>query len=82
MPFNLFPILWRLLLLKFNKLLNFCYFFRNFTCNSSIGRLSALEKTPCCVFYQTTPTVRMMQAYVRFSPVEIARRTFGSLALL
>ena len=34
MPFNLFPILWRLLLLRMNKLLNFQYFFRNFTCNS------------------------------------------------
>ena len=34
MPFNLFPILWRLLLLRMNKLLNFHYFFRNFTCNS------------------------------------------------
>lgn len=34
MPFNLFPILWRLLLLKINELLNFHYFFRNFTCNS------------------------------------------------
>ena len=36
MPFNLFPILWRLLLLRMNKLLNFHYFFRNFTCNSPI----------------------------------------------
>ncbi|WP_191440473.1 hypothetical protein, partial [Anaerotruncus colihominis] len=36
MPFNLFPILWRLLLLKINELLNFHYFFRNFTCNSPI----------------------------------------------
>lgn len=34
MPFNLFPILWRLLLLKINELFNFHYFFRNFTCNS------------------------------------------------
>ena len=34
MPFNLFPILWRLILLKLNELLNFHHFFRNFTCNS------------------------------------------------
>lgn len=38
MPFNLFPILWRLLLLRMNKLLNFHYFFRNFTCNSPARR--------------------------------------------
>ena len=37
MPFNLFPILWRLLLLRMNKLLNFQYFFRNFTCNSPLN---------------------------------------------
>lgn len=37
MPFNLFPILWRLLLLKINELFNFHYFFRNFTCNSPIS---------------------------------------------
>ncbi len=37
MPFNLFPILWRLLLLKINELLNFHYFFRNFTCNSPLN---------------------------------------------
>ena len=45
MPFNLFPILWRLLLLKINELLNFHYFFRNFTCNSPWNAESSLEKT-------------------------------------
>ena len=44
MPFNLFPILWRLLLLKINELLNFHYFFRNFTCNSPVKIVILIAK--------------------------------------
>lgn len=56
MPFNLFPILWRLLLLRMNKLLNFQYFFRNFTCNSPEG-LSTIPRqghSAHCTFPQLT----------------------------
>ncbi len=49
MPFNLFPILWRLLLLKINELLNFHYFFRNFTCNSPKILKRHLIHSICCI---------------------------------
>lgn len=50
MPFNLFPILWRLLLLRMNKLLNFHYFFRNFTCNSPNHQKESLLNLEICLY--------------------------------